>query len=58
MVVLRPGDNVALFMSADTDNETVHEVAQGLTKAFKGVEFVVVNGVDSVAVMSDVRNPS
>ena len=45
-------------MSADTDNETVHEVAQGLTKAFKGVEFVVVNGVDSVAVMSDVRNPS
>lgn len=60
MCVLRPGDKVLVVLDSSTPDETVRESAKGLHDAFPGVEFVVMNGVDTFAVYApeaqDVRH--
>lgn len=60
MIVLRPGDRVLVALSEDPeDPEILAEIAAGLRKGFPGVDFTVISGIASLAVMdSPSRHPA
>lgn len=55
MICLRPGDRVLVTLTDDPDPETLADIAAGLRKGFPGVDFTVISGIASLAVMD---NPS
>lgn len=55
MICLRPGDRVLVSLADDPDPETLADIAAGLRRGFPGVDFTVISGIASLAVMD---NPS
>lgn len=52
VICLRPGDKVLVTLVEDPDAELAHEFGAALHEAFPGVEFTIMGGVASVAVMA------
>ena len=50
MVVLRPGDKVLIALEGEPPAAEVREITVTLREAFPGVEFVVMDGVQSICV--------
>lgn len=50
MVVLRPGDRVLVALASETDPEQITAMAVALRESFPGVEFTVMDGIQSIMV--------
>lgn len=52
VICLRPGDKVLVTLVEDPDAALANEFGEALHEAFPGVEFTIMGGVASVAVMA------
>lgn len=50
MVMLRPGDRVLVTLAKETDPEEITATAAVLRESFPGVEFTVMDGIQSIMV--------
>jgi hypothetical protein len=50
MVVLRPGDRVLIALAAEASPQEVTAMAAALRESFPGVEFTVMDGIQSIMV--------
>jgi protein involved in polysaccharide export with SLBB domain len=53
MVLLRPGDRVLVTVAEDMEPVEAQDMAATLRDAFPGVDFTVLAGVASIAVMGE-----
>lgn len=50
MVVLRPGDRVLIALEGEPPEEEIRQITAALQDSFPGVDFTVLDGVQSICV--------